>query len=46
MSVIRYTTLRALLAKTIAESLKADYIDMNIIFLNPILKEDIFIEIP
>ena len=45
-SVVRYTTLRALLAKTAAEGLEADHIDVNTAFLNPVLREDIFMEIP
>ena len=45
MSVVRYTTLRALLAKAAAEGLETDHIDVNTAFLNLVLREDIFIEI-
>ena len=46
VSVVRYNTLRFLLAKVVAEDLKVDYIDVETVFLNPPLKEDIFMEIP
>ena len=46
MSIIQYTTLKALLVKVVAEGLETDYINMNIVFLNLVLKENIFIKIP
>ena len=45
-SVIRYTTLRLLLAKAAADDLEADHIDVDTAFLNPTPKEDVFMEIP
>ena len=45
-SVIRYNTLRLLLAKAVAEDLEIDYIDVNTAFFNPKCKEEIYIEIP
>lgn len=45
-SVVRYDTLRFLLAKVAAEDLEIDHIDVNTAFLNPTLKEDIYMEIP
>ena len=44
-SVIRYNTLRLLLAKAAAEDLEIDYMDVNTMFLNPKCKEEIYIEI-
>src|SRR4030088_126152 len=45
-SVLQYTTLRILLAKAAAEDLEADYVDINTVFLNPDLKEEIYIKVP
>jgi hypothetical protein len=45
-SVVRYTTLRALLAKAAAESLEVEHIDIDTAFLNPVLEEEVYIEIP
>jgi hypothetical protein len=45
-SVLRYSTLRALLAKTAAEDLKVDQLNVNTAFLNVTLKKKIYIEIP
>ena len=39
--VIRYITLQILLAKAVKEDLEIDYININIIFLNLLLKETI-----
>jgi hypothetical protein len=44
--VLQYSTLRALLAKTAAKDLKVNQLDVNTAFLNPTLKEEIYIEIP
>jgi hypothetical protein len=44
-SVIRYNTLRLLLAKAAAEDLEIDYIDVNTAFLNPKCEEEIYMEI-
>jgi hypothetical protein len=38
--------LRALLAKTAAEDLEVDQLDVDTAFLNPTLKEEIYMEIP
>src|SRR5436189_2191398 len=45
-SVIRYTTLRYLLAKAAAEDLETDQLDVETAFLNPELKEEIYMEVP
>jgi hypothetical protein len=45
-SVLQYSTLRALLAKAAAEDLEVDQLDVDTAFLNPTLKEEIYIEIP
>ena len=45
-SVIRYTTLRILLAKVAAEDLEADHVDIDTAFLNPDLEEEIYIAVP
>lgn len=45
-SVAKYTTLRMLLAKAAADDLEADHIDVNTAFLNPMLEEDVYMEIP
>jgi hypothetical protein len=45
-SVLRYSTLRALLAKAAAKDLEVDQLDVDTAFLNPTLKEEIYIEIP
>jgi hypothetical protein len=41
--VIRYSTLRIMLAKAAIEDLEIDYININTAFLNPIIKEEIYI---
>src|SRR5204862_418681 len=45
-SVVRYTTLRYLLAKAAAEDLEINQLDVDIAFLNPELKEEIYMEVP
>ena len=45
-SVIRYVTLRILLAKAAAEDLEADHLDIDTAFCNPTIDEDIYVEIP
>jgi hypothetical protein len=45
-SVLRYSTLRALLAKAAAEDLEVDQLNVDTAFLNLTLKEEIYIEIP
>src|SRR5579871_3118313 len=45
-SVVRYTTLRYLLAKAAAEDLEIDQLDVNTAFLNPELKEEVYMEVP
>jgi hypothetical protein len=41
-SVIRYSTLRIMLAKAAIEDLEIDYIDINTAFLNPAIEEEIY----
>jgi hypothetical protein len=45
-SVLQYTTLRILLAKAAAKDLEADYVDIDIAFLNPDLEEEVYMKIP
>jgi hypothetical protein len=45
-SVLQYSTLRALLAKTAAEDLEVDQLNVDTAFLNPTLKEEIYMVIP
>jgi hypothetical protein len=45
-SVMRFDTLRAILAKAAAEDWEIDHIDVDQAFLNPTLKEDIYMTIP
>jgi Reverse transcriptase (RNA-dependent DNA polymerase)/GAG-pre-integrase domain len=45
-SVIRYSTLRILLAKAAVEDLEIEQMDVDTAFLNPTLKEEIYMEIP
>ena len=44
--VLRYTTLRVLLSKVVVDDLKADRIDINNVFVNSELKEEVYIEVP
>jgi hypothetical protein len=44
-SVLRYTTLRILLAKAAAEDLETDHVDINTTFLNPDLIEEVYIKV-
>jgi hypothetical protein len=41
--VVRYSTLYIILAKAAIKDLEVDYIDINTIFLNPMILEEIFI---
>jgi hypothetical protein len=43
--VLRYITLRILLAKAVAEDLEADYVDIEIAFLNPDLEEEVYMKV-
>src|SRR5580693_7236174 len=45
-SVLRYTTLRILLAKAAAENLEADHVDIDTAFLNPDLEEEVYMKVP
>ena len=45
-SVVRYATLRALLAKAAEEDLEIHQLDVNTAFLNSPLEEEIYMEIP
>jgi len=45
-SVVRYTTLWYLLAKAASEDLEIDQLDVDTAFLNPKLKEEIYMEVP
>ncbi len=42
-SIIQYNTFRFLMAKVVAEDLKLNYINVETIFLNPPLQEQIYI---
>ncbi|KAI1003212.1 hypothetical protein K3495_g4995 [Podosphaera aphanis] len=44
-TVVRYSTLRTLLAKAATEDLEVDHIDANTAFLNPTIKQEIYIKI-
>jgi hypothetical protein len=44
--VIRYSTLRILLAKAAIEDLEIEQMDVETAFLNPVLEEEIYMEIP
>ena len=44
-SVLRYTTLRILLAKAAAEDLEIDHADIDTAFLNLDLKEEVYIRV-
>ena len=46
VSVVRYNTFRFLMVKVVAKDLELDYIDIETVFLNLILKEEIYIRIP
>ena len=43
--MLQYTTLRILLAKAAAKDLKANYVNINIAFLNLDLKEEVYIKV-
>ncbi|KAI1004965.1 hypothetical protein K3495_g3255 [Podosphaera aphanis] len=45
-SVVRYNTLRTVLALTATTKLEIDSIDINTVFLNPPLKEETYLELP
>ncbi|KAI0994521.1 hypothetical protein K3495_g13661 [Podosphaera aphanis] len=45
-TVVRYSTLRTLLAKAATEDLEVDHIDVNTAFLNPNIKQEIYMKIP
>jgi hypothetical protein len=45
-SVLRYTTLRILLAKAAAEDLEAEHVDIDTAFLNPDLMEEVYMKVP
>jgi hypothetical protein len=44
--VVKYSTLWALLVKAAAKDLKINYLDVDTTFLNPTLKEEVYIELP
>ena len=44
--VVRYDTLRALLAKVAVEDLEIDQMDVNTAFLNPDCEEEIYMQVP
>jgi hypothetical protein len=46
VSVVRYNTLRALLAKAAIEDLEINHIDVDTVFLNPNCEEEIYMEVP
>jgi hypothetical protein len=45
-SILRYTTLRILLAKAAAKDLEIDHVDIDIAFLNPDLIEEVYMKVP
>ncbi|KAI1001954.1 hypothetical protein K3495_g6250 [Podosphaera aphanis] len=45
-SVVRFSTLRTLLAKAAAEDLEIDHVDVDTAFLNPSIKQDVYMKIP
>ena len=45
-SVLRYTTLRILLAKAAAKDLEADHVNIDTAFLNPDLEEEVYMKVP
>ena len=45
-SVVRYTTVIFLLIYAVSQGLEVDHLDVNTVFLNPYLKEEMYIEIP
>jgi hypothetical protein len=45
-SVVRYDTLRALLAKAAVEDLEIDQMDVDTAFLNPDCEEEIYMQVP
>ena len=45
-SVVRYDTLRALLAKAAVDDLEIDQMDVNTAFLNPNCEEEIYMQVP
>ena len=45
-SVLKFATLRVLLAKAAAEDLEIDQMDVDTAFLNPELQEEVYMEIP
>ena len=45
-SMLRYTTLRILLAKAAAKDLEADHVDIETAFLNPDLEEEVYMKVP
>ena len=46
VSVVRYNTLRALLAKAAIEDLEIDHLDVDTVFLNANCEEEIYMEVP
>jgi hypothetical protein len=45
-SVVRYDTFRFFMAKVAAEDLDLDHVDVETVFLNPTLQEEIYMQIP
>ena len=43
--MLRYTTLRILLAKAAAEDLEADHVNIETAFLNPDLEEEVYMKV-
>ena len=44
--VLRYATLRVILSKVVVDDLEADHIDIDNVFANSELKEEVYIEVP
>jgi hypothetical protein len=43
--VVRYTTVKFLLVQAVVRGLEVDHLDVNTAFLNPHLKEEVYIEV-
>jgi hypothetical protein len=44
--VVRYTTVKFLLVQAVVRGLEVDHLDVDTTFLNPHLKEEVYIEVP
>jgi hypothetical protein len=44
--VVRYTTVKFLLVQAVVRGLEVDHLDVDTAFLNPPLKEEVYMEVP